>query len=217
MDIESNKQLMDFIKASAVELLVDEEMAPSTKERADLFDQIMDLETADLARLPLREGLAESFPPDGLFQLKNTLLSEVEGKIEFAQQLFDQVIPQNIDVSKGWYDQLIVEHSLDDMTSDESNKTRARTEISHQGVSLGAEGYGDYTGDGIDSKPILIEKADGEVRVAVWSDINNEEPTDIIELNKARLELRDGYEEEQIEIYRGELRDELNQNNEVLK
>lgn len=216
MDIENNKHLMDFIKSSAVERLVDENVASSTKDQADLFDRIMDLETADLTGLPLREGIAESFPPSGLFQLKSTLLSEVEEKIKFAQQLFDQIVPPDVNLSKGNFNQLIVDCDIDDMISDKSNKTRTRTEISNQGVSLGAEGYGDCTDDGIDSKPMLIEKAGGEVRVVVWGDINDEEPTDIIELNGARLELRDGYEKEQIENYRGELSEELNQYKEGL-
>jgi len=38
--------------------------------------------------------------------------------------------------------------------------------------------------------PILVEVADGKLRVVCWSDINEEDPTHIISMEKAREDLR---------------------------
>ena len=53
-----------------------------------------------------------------------------------------------------------------------------------------AEGYGDYTSaDGL-GMPIVLEHYEGELRLLVWSDINQEEPTHIISLEGAREDKR---------------------------
>lgn len=60
--------------------------------------------------------------------------------------------------------------------------------IRHTGreVTIEADGYGDLVttpGYGI---PIIIEQLNGVLRVIVWADINQEDPTHIIDLGGAR-------------------------------
>jgi len=53
-------------------------------------------------------------------------------------------------------------------------------------VMIGAGGYGENTAEDGDGFPIVIEYHEGQFRVLVWSDINDEEPTHVISLEKAR-------------------------------
>lgn len=64
-------------------------------------------------------------------------------------------------------------------------KAHAVCEQGGLGLSIGLEGYGlcdmiDGSGD-----PIIIEFHNGEPRLLVWGDVNNEEPTHIISLQGA--------------------------------
>jgi hypothetical protein len=52
------------------------------------------------------------------------------------------------------------------------------------------DGYGDSCSPDNQAYPIAIEIADGELRVVVWGDINQEDPTHIIPLTKAKENLR---------------------------
>jgi hypothetical protein len=50
------------------------------------------------------------------------------------------------------------------------------------------KGYGVYDDD--DSAPILLERHKGKLRLIVWADINSQEPTHIIDLEGARVDVR---------------------------
>ena len=54
---------------------------------------------------------------------------------------------------------------------------------------LGAEGYGTKNTIG-DEPMVMMEFWEGELRVLVWTDINQEDPTHIISLEGAKLEAR---------------------------
>ena len=56
-------------------------------------------------------------------------------------------------------------------------------------VLVGAEGYRTMNTEG-DEPMIMVEYYGGELRVLVWSDINQEDPTHIISLEGAKLEAR---------------------------
>lgn len=52
-------------------------------------------------------------------------------------------------------------------------------------MSIAIEGYGDKTSADGNGSPILIENYGGRVRVIIWGDINQEDPTHVIELDGA--------------------------------
>ena len=54
------------------------------------------------------------------------------------------------------------------------------------GVTISLEGHGLNTMETGQEQVIYIEQKDGEVRVLIWADINEEEPTHVIDLSKAR-------------------------------
>ena len=63
-------------------------------------------------------------------------------------------------------------------------------DISDIGLVVKAEGYGDAHSSEGNGYPIMLEVYEGDLRLLVWSDINNEDPTHIISLNGARESLR---------------------------
>lgn len=63
---------------------------------------------------------------------------------------------------------------------------RIRLAASRHGISLLAEGYGDYSSENGSGAPVHLELYQGELRLLVWADINAEEPTHIIPLGGAQ-------------------------------
>jgi len=57
-------------------------------------------------------------------------------------------------------------------------------------VMIGAEGYGEMTAEEGHGFPVVIEHHNGELRMLVWANINQEDPTDIISLEGAREDAR---------------------------
>ena len=66
------------------------------------------------------------------------------------------------------------------------------TQPSPSVIVLEAEGYGHRTGDGVPGDGngtndiVMMEHYDGKLRLIVWGDINEEDPTHIIDLENAR-------------------------------
>lgn len=58
-------------------------------------------------------------------------------------------------------------------------------------IFLCPDGYGDACSEDGMGDPIMIEVYDGQVRVILWSDINKEDPTHIINMEKSREDNRD--------------------------
>lgn len=54
------------------------------------------------------------------------------------------------------------------------------------GVFLQPEGHGEKTSPDFEGIPIMLSLDNGEYRLYVWSDINQEDPTHIIDLSGAR-------------------------------
>lgn len=80
--------------------------------------------------------------------------------------------------------------TLRDAHPDHGEKLPIRLAVSPNGVSLYAEGYGDCGSAEGHGTPVFIELYKGELRVLVWADINQEDPTDIIPLGGAREDRR---------------------------
>ncbi len=57
-------------------------------------------------------------------------------------------------------------------------------------VLIKAEGYGEKCSDAEESHPVVIELYEGKLRVIAWADINQEDPTHIIDLSGAKEENR---------------------------
>ena len=68
---------------------------------------------------------------------------------------------------------------------DENKTTKVKVSLENDGLALlvHPEGYGVWDGE---YAPILIEQHEGKMRLIVWGDINDEEPTHIIDLEGAR-------------------------------
>lgn len=62
-----------------------------------------------------------------------------------------------------------------------------RVEVNgNENILIRAKGYGDFCSADGEGYPILIEQGNGVLRVVIWGDINQEDPTHIIELGDAK-------------------------------
>jgi len=64
-------------------------------------------------------------------------------------------------------------------------KIRITTNIMKHGVLIYAEGYGDKTSEPPHGSPVVLELYEGKLRLIVWADINQEDPTHTIDLSGA--------------------------------
>jgi len=55
----------------------------------------------------------------------------------------------------------------------------------HDGFYLMVKGYGDASSPDGHGAQLKVENQSGQIRIIVWSDINNEDPTHIIRLDEA--------------------------------
>lgn len=79
---------------------------------------------------------------------------------------------------------------IDNVTSQSVDYKLISSGTIKRDVGIAVEGYGDhYSKDG-EGIPILMEYYDGKLRLLVWSDINSEDPTHIIDMDKAREDNR---------------------------
>jgi hypothetical protein len=69
-----------------------------------------------------------------------------------------------------------------------TNKISVSVESDDLALVVHPEGYGVYDTD--DAAPILLERCEGKLRLIVWADINDQEPTHIIDLENARVDAR---------------------------
>jgi hypothetical protein len=73
-------------------------------------------------------------------------------------------------------------------TGDGTDAVSVAVEKHNLGLGIKIEGYGCWDDD--DAAPIFIERYDGVVRVLIWDNINQEDPSHIITLEGARHEER---------------------------
>jgi len=78
----------------------------------------------------------------------------------------------------------------DQMTDDSTPQLEVEVVLSNGQIFIQAEGYGDSCSMDGHGHPIAIELAAGKLRVITWSDINEEDPTHIIFMDKAKENLR---------------------------
>ena len=81
---------------------------------------------------------------------------------------------------------------LDDVNVEQS--TTLSTSVKNEnddGIAISLKGYSTKTSvDGFDDAVIFLELHDGKPILYVWSDINSEDPTHIIDLSGAHTSLR---------------------------
>ena len=72
--------------------------------------------------------------------------------------------------------------------TDENPDRSIRVEIENSNgtIYLKPQGYGDSCSCDDEGIPIMLELWQGELRVVVWGDINQEDPTAIVPLEKAK-------------------------------
>jgi hypothetical protein len=70
-------------------------------------------------------------------------------------------------------------------TNGSSNHRYIELEIESHGIAIRPIGYGDKLNSNGKGSPVFIEFRNGIPMVLVWDDINNEEPSHIISLEKA--------------------------------
>lgn len=75
--------------------------------------------------------------------------------------------------------------------ADGASETTVRTRILHspnEGILIRPEGYGDKFSSDVDGWPVMIELYEGDIRVMIWGDIRQEDCTEIISLEDARID-----------------------------
>jgi hypothetical protein len=80
-----------------------------------------------------------------------------------------------------------------------AKEVKVRVEDKNGVLLISPEGYGDKCSEDGRGTPVAIEIWQGELRIIAWTDINREDPQDVIGLEGAREDLRE--EEDPSEIY----------------
>lgn len=83
----------------------------------------------------------------------------------------------------------VIAFELEDQKGN-GKKLKGAVHVTRRGVSLSFEGYGDHTSADGYGQPVHVEFFRGSPRVIVWADINQEDPTNIIELDNAAEDKR---------------------------
>ena len=92
-------------------------------------------------------------------------------------------------MNKTDHDEDYLTHLFDSIDEDDRG-TDVNITNGPNGILVAVQGYGDMPSPDGQGQPILIEKYNGELRVVIWSDINQEDPTHIISLEGAREDKR---------------------------
>jgi hypothetical protein len=78
----------------------------------------------------------------------------------------------------------IVKQTIIDYETHE-HKLEVEAQLNALGVGIGIEGHGDCSSEDGYGIPIFLELYDGKVMLRVWTDINNEDPTYVIDMSGA--------------------------------
>jgi len=71
------------------------------------------------------------------------------------------------------------------------NEVYVEVEHGNNSIYISPVGYGDASSVNGEGCPVMLEVWEGQLRVVIWADINQEDPTHIISLEGARENLRD--------------------------
>lgn len=73
-------------------------------------------------------------------------------------------------------------------------KVSVSVEMDNLAMAIKAEGYGNAATEDGDGVPAILEVYNGSLRLIVWADINQEDPTHVIDLEGAREDARSAIE-----------------------
>jgi hypothetical protein len=80
--------------------------------------------------------------------------------------------------------------SMPDSSEKNADPKRGEVVLDGDGITIQVEGYGDHCSPDGRGTPIMIENWEGELRLVVWADINQEDATHRISLEGAREDRR---------------------------
>jgi hypothetical protein len=75
---------------------------------------------------------------------------------------------------------------LNDSFSRNSPTVKVRVVAKPTGITIYAEGYGDSGSEDGHGSPVFLELYNGDLRLIVWDDITNEDPSHVISLRGAK-------------------------------
>lgn len=78
----------------------------------------------------------------------------------------------------------------DDYDPHKTLELRVRTSGQDHMLMIGVKGYGEMTAEDGGGYPILVECYEGKLRLMIWGNINQEDPTHVISLEGAREDAR---------------------------
>lgn len=79
---------------------------------------------------------------------------------------------------------------LKDVSDRSSDTLPVLIRFNGSGINISPQGYSDFDSPAGSGAPIYLEFYEGHLRLIVWSDINAQEPSHIIDLERAREEFR---------------------------
>ena len=138
---------------------------------AETFNRLMKLRAIYFDGLPISRDASVYLRPRSIFSIG-------EHEWQFLDNKWYQTSKLNL------YEEYC--HFLEDDTAAHRSQLRCKIRCSPHSISIGAEGYGEKTANDSEAFPVLIEYQDNQLRVIVWSDINNEEPTHVITMERAK-------------------------------
>lgn len=83
------------------------------------------------------------------------------------------------------------ECELSDTSTFTDEKVTVKIKHEHGGICIYPEGYGDALSEDGQGSPIVIEFWKGGLRIVAWTDINHDEPSEIICMEGAREDKRE--------------------------
>lgn len=79
-----------------------------------------------------------------------------------------------------------IQGKLFDQSPDSTKEIPVKIEISNGQICIYPEGYGDCSSEDGYGCPVMLEVWEGKLRVLTWGDINQEDPTQITDLENAK-------------------------------
>jgi hypothetical protein len=149
-------------------------------EHADLISLLRDARD----KLDIADGIVDPYEDGERFSAD--LVKEIDELIDdLSRELKESVILHGR-TDPG----LQVPFVLKDESDKGAEDKRGRVVFEPAGITLLVEGYGDACSDDGKGTPVLIENWEGELRVILWNDINQEEASHRVSLEDAREDKR---------------------------
>jgi NifB/MoaA-like Fe-S oxidoreductase len=79
-----------------------------------------------------------------------------------------------------------MDFTLTDQSEEDHPPCKVTVEEKNGVLFIRPEGYGDFCSPEGEGIPVILERYEGQLRLVVWSDINEEDSTHIIELEDAK-------------------------------